>query len=110
MDGARIHIIIVMYVNREVDAVADYVAGISYPRLRAIHWNERRINLRRYIAVNRVTGGLLYRVDGDAGRLVIRFELRRHRWVFESVRSGMFVGGKAEALTFVEHPNPSRRS
>jgi len=74
-----------MYVNREIDAVTDYVVGVSYPRLRAIHWNDRRIDLRRCVSVDRVADGLLYCVDGSAGRLTVRFEPHRHRWILESV-------------------------
>jgi len=77
-----------MYVNREVDAVAHYVAGLRYPRLRAIQWNEQRIELDCCLSVDRVTCGLLYRVncvDGVAERLTVRFEPERHRWVLESV-------------------------
>jgi hypothetical protein len=74
-----------MWVDEEVDAIAQFRAGLTYPILRAIRWDGRRIDFASRGRVERTTRSLLYRFDEGTTRYAIRFEPDHQKWFLEAI-------------------------
>ena len=65
--------------------MAQFRAGLTYPILRAIRWDGRRIDFTSHGRVERTTRSLLYRFDEGTTRYAIRCEPDRQRWFLEAI-------------------------
>ena len=74
-----------MWVDEEVDAMAQFRTGLLYPVLRAIRWDGRRIDFASPTRIERTTRSLLYRFEEGTTRYAIRFEPDRQKWFLEAV-------------------------
>jgi hypothetical protein len=74
-----------MWIDAEVDAMVEYKASLTYPLVRAIRWNGRRIDLESRPRVERSSSSLLYRFDEGSTSYALRFEQGRQRWFLEGV-------------------------
>jgi hypothetical protein len=74
-----------VWIDEEVDAMAQFRAGLTYPILRAIRWDGRRIDFASRARVEKTTRSLLYRFDEGTTRYAIRFEPERQKWFLEAI-------------------------
>ncbi len=75
----------IVWIDKEVDAMAQFRAGLTYPILRAIRWDGRRIDFTSHARVERTTRSLLYRFDEGTTRYAIRFEPDHQKWFLEAI-------------------------
>lgn len=85
-----------MWVDEEVEAMAQYRVGLSYPILRAIRWHGRRIDFASPGRVEWTTRSLLYRFDEGTTRYAVRFEPAIQRWYLEGIDDCGFAGEGSE--------------
>lgn len=74
-----------VWIDEEVDAMAQFRARLTYPTLRAIRWDGRRIDFTSRARVEKTTRSLLYRFDEGTTRYAIRFEPDRQKWFLEAI-------------------------
>ena len=70
-----------MWINEEVDVLARHVIGIQHPLVKAIRWQNRRIDMEGSGKVERKTIGLEYECTDGADRYFLHFTPRQGRWV-----------------------------
>jgi len=81
-----------VWIDEEVDAMAQFRAGLTYPILRAIRWDGRRIDFASRARVEKTTRALLYRFDEGTTRYELRFEPERQKWFLEAIDDSGLVG------------------
>lgn len=72
----------------EVDALVKFNRCLTYPVLKSIRWNRRRIDFDGAGRVERDRRKLTYSVRDGEMRYAVRYEFPRQRWVLEGVEDG----------------------
>ena len=81
-----------MRVNEAVDALVEYKASRTYPVLKAIKWQGRRIGFEMLGVVERSGSALVYSFDEGCTRFVVRFEPARQTWYLEGIDDSGILG------------------
>jgi len=87
----------------EVDALVKFNRSLTYPVLKSIRWNRRRIDFEGAGRVERDRHKLVYSVCDGATRYGLRYEFARQRWVLE----GLDDSGVVDCVSDVPPPRRS---
>jgi len=74
-------------IEDEVDALVKFSRSLTYPILKSIRWNHRRVNFEGAGQVERDRYKLTYRVCDGGTRYALRYEFSRQRWVLEGLEA-----------------------
>ena len=72
-------------VEEEVDALVKFSQSLTYPVIRSIRWQHRRIDFEGVGQVERSRHRLTYWLTDGETRYAVRYEFPRQRWVLEGL-------------------------
>ena len=72
-------------IEQEVDALVRFNRNLTYPVLRSIRWEHRRIDFEGVGQVERSRHKLTYWLIDGGSRYSVRYEFPRQRWILEGL-------------------------
>lgn len=72
-------------IEEEVDAMVTFNQSLTYPVIKSIRWNHRRIDFGGVGQVERDRRKLTYWISDGGTRYAVRYEFPRQRWILEGL-------------------------